>query len=121
MEDHPEAEYDDFDDRYEEMFYDQVAFDVEDRPIGQYGRLRKKFLEESKRASYDALLIKGMLNSHLVAWDRRARAMKAKLVAELSKRYPPPDRARNREEWKSHMEILEDRAEKIVLSRFLYK
>jgi hypothetical protein len=92
-----------------------------ERPIGEYGKLRKRFLEEKKKQTYDALLIKGLLNAHLIAYDRRARSMKAKLIAELTRRYPPPERARGRDSWERHMKELSDRAEKIVLSRFLYR
>jgi hypothetical protein len=112
-----------YSDDYEEYdpYQDDIEPESEPESIGKYGRLRKKFLLEERRAVYDALIIKGTLNDHLVYHDKRVRSVKALLVAELARRYPPPDRARDRAGWERHMAILDGRAEKIVLSRFVYK
>ena len=105
----------------DEALLAELYLDETEQPIGQYGRLRKKFLQENRRTEYETLLLKGLLHTHLVFYNKQARSLKAKLVAELAKRYPPPDKVSNRAGWEQHMFILDNRAEKIVLSRFIYQ
>ena len=44
----------------------------ETRPIGRWGRMHKKYLEENRPALYNQLLLKGTINTYLADLNERA-------------------------------------------------
>ena len=59
----------------------------EKMPLGKYGRLRERFLQEHHHGTYTSMLLTGRLEPHLRETDRQAREQVDRMVDELKK--PP--------------------------------
>ena len=99
-----------------------VLEEVEQRPIGKYGRMRKRYLKEHRPVLYSNMLLAGKLFQHLAEIDRACedhmglviRRMKAKEgVTEALK-------AADQMEWVRRMNSIRTRAEEIVLHELVH-
>ena len=57
----------------------------ETAPVGTWGQRRRHYLKAQRRPLYNALLLSGKLNDHLIAVDAQAEAMFFQLVEQLAK------------------------------------
>jgi hypothetical protein len=55
-----------------------------DAPIGKYGRMRKRFLEQRHDGTLTALVLSGKLTEHLPETDRTAREQIESLVSKTA-------------------------------------
>ena len=58
---------------------------AEAKPLGKYGRMRKKYLKESHAILYNNLLLSGKLTSHLQEIDETANRRLEQMMPELMK------------------------------------
>ena len=58
---------------------------AEPKPLGKYGRMRKKFLKENRTILYNHLLLSGKLTSHLQEIDQTAHRRLERIMPELMK------------------------------------
>lgn len=56
-----------------------------EKPLGKYGRMRKKYLKESHAILYNNLLLSGKLTSHLQEIDETANRRLEQMMPELMK------------------------------------
>ena len=94
--------------------------DTTDRPIGKYGRMRKRWLKEHNGALYSNLLLAEKLMEHLAEIDETARNRVEQIMQEMLKKDPAPDRATRQMEWVRHMNNLKASAEEIVMAELIY-
>ena len=52
---------------------DLVLHDQPPGPIGKYGRMRKRYLEQRRDGTFTALVLSGKLTEHLLEVDQTAR------------------------------------------------
>lgn len=52
-------------------------------PVGIWGQRRRRYLREHRKALYNALLLSGKLDSHLVDIDQQAEDMFSQLVEQI--------------------------------------
>ena len=52
--------------------------------IGVYGRMRKRFLKEHRRGTYNGMLLKGTLTQHLIETNEVAQDMMDKLIKQMA-------------------------------------
>ena len=63
---------------------DPVLDPAPDAPIGKYGRMRKRFLEQRHDGTLTALVLSGKLTEHLPEADRTAREQIEAAVSETA-------------------------------------
>lgn len=57
----------------------------EQKPIGKYGLMRLDFLKKHRKATYQAMLLKGTLNAHLSETDETANRRLDEMMPRLAK------------------------------------
>ena len=88
--------------------------------IGKYGEMRRKYLQEYRKATYSMMVLEGTLKQHLMDVNEQAHQQIEVLIEDLLKANPAPDRARNQFGWIQHMNILKVQAEEIILQELIY-
>ena len=89
-------------------------------PVGKYGLLRKQYLKEHKTNWYKSMLLTGKLDRHLVEIDRSTQERIDRIINDLSKTNPAPDKEADQLGWVAHMNSLKAMAEEIVLEELVY-
>ena len=87
---------------------------------GKYGMLRKTYLKMHRGGTYQALLLSGKLNQHLLEIDRTANSRMEQIVDQMLQTTPAPDKAADQMGWVQHMSALTQQAEEIVLQELVY-
>ena len=82
----------------------------ETAPVGIWGQRRRHYLKTQRRPLYNALLLGGKLNDHLIAVDTQAEAMFFQLVKQSTEQM----------KWVRQMNSVRNRAEKIIRSNLIY-
>lgn len=93
-----------------------------DVPIGKYGRMRKRFLEQRHDGTLTALVFSGTLTDHLLEIDRTAREQIEATVSKMASLEGVTERlkAANPMEWLRRMNSIRSRAEEIVIREVVY-
>ena len=99
-----------------------VLDETERRHIGKYGRLRKRYLKEHRRAQYTNLLLTGKLDQHLTEIDEACEDRMELIARQMAKREGVTEalKAADQMEWVRRMNSIRNRAEEIVLSELIY-
>ncbi len=103
--------------------YPNIVLSEEDRePIGKYGRMRKRYLEEHRPVIYNQLFVSGKLFSHLREIDRVSHERMERMVGQMAKAESVTERlkAENQMEWVQRMNSIRNRAEEIILDELIY-
>ena len=96
--------------------------ETESRPIGKYGRLRKRYLKEHRLATYSAMLLNGELHGHLAEIDKACEKRMELLTRQMAKREGVTEalKATDQMEWVRRMNSIRSRAEEIVMRELIY-
>ena len=98
-----------------------LMLDEEPQEIpGKYGMLRRTYLKKHRGGTYQALLLSGKLNQHLLEIDRTANSRMEQIISQLLQTSPAPDKATNQMGWVQHMNALTQQAEETVLTELVY-
>ncbi len=99
-----------------------ILEETEVQPIGKYGRMHKRYLKENRSALYSSLLLTGKLDQHLTQIDETCERRMELLTNQMAKSEGVNEqlKAADQMEWMRHMNSLQNRAEEIVLSKFVY-
>ena len=95
--------------------------ETEQRHIGKYGRLRKRYLEEHRRVLYTNLLVTGKLDQHLTEIDEACEEQMELLVKQMAKQEGVTEalKAANQMEWVRRMNSIRNRAEEMILGELI--
>ena len=88
--------------------------------IGKYGMLRKSYLKTHKPHWYQSMLMTGKLERHLAEIDQTAQEQVERIVDQLVKSFPPPDKTDDPLGWAAHMNGLAAMAEEGVMREIVY-
>ena len=90
--------------------------------IGVYGRMRKRFLKEHRKGTYNAMLMKGTLTQHLIDTNEAAQDMMDKLVKEMAAAEGVTEALKRRDQmaWVGAMNNIRARADEIVRNDLIY-
>ena len=88
--------------------------------VGKYGEMRRKYLQEHRKATYSMMILEGTLKQHLIDVNEQAHRQIEELIEDLLKVNPAPDKAKNQFGWIQHMNILKVQAEEIILQELIY-
>ena len=92
--------------------------EIEKRPLGKYGMMRRQYLEENRPGLYTRLILSGRLMEHLQETDRIARSRLESLMSELTKQAGVTEelKARDQMAWVGQMNSLKHQAEEMILA-----
>ena len=95
---------------------------AEERPIGKYGRRRKRYLKEQYPLIYSELLLSGKLYPHLLEIDEACEGRLELLILQMAKNEGVTEalKASDQMEWVRRMNSIRNRAEEIVLHELVY-
>ena len=97
--------------------------DLEEYPLGKYGRLRETFLKEHHHGTYTSRLLTGRLESHLRKIDRQAQEQVDQMVSDLMKQNSVDEKMKARDQmgWVQAVNSFQAQAEEIVLAEIVYR
>jgi hypothetical protein len=101
---------------------DLTLEETESKPIGKYGRMRKRYLKEHRPAIYSAMLLNGELYGHLSEIDQACEERMKLLARQMAKQEGMTEalKAADQMEWVRRMNSIRSRAEEIVLNELVY-
>ena len=94
-----------------------------DTPIGKYGRMRKRFLEQRHDGTLTALILSGKLTDHLLEIDRTAKEQIEFIVSRMAAAEGVTERLKavNPMEWLRRMNSILNRAEGMIIREIVYE
>lgn len=99
-----------------------ILEETESKPIGKYGRMRKKYLKEHHPAVYSAMLLNGELYRHLSEIDEGCEERMDLLARQMAEHEGVTEalKAADQVEWVQRMNSIRCRAEEIVLNELVF-
>ncbi len=99
-----------------------ILEETESKPIGKYGRMRKKYLKEHHPAVNSAMLLNGELYRHLSEIDEGCEERMDLLARQMAEREGVTEalKAADQVEWVQRMNSIRCRAEEIVLNELVF-
>ena len=100
-----------------------AAAPAEQHPIGRWGRLHKKYLQEHHPIRYNQLLLSGELSGYLAKLDKQTEEQLALTIRQMQKAEGVTEalKAADQLEWVRRMNNIRNRAEEIVYNEIVYK
>ncbi len=92
-------------------------------PIGRYGRMRRKYLEEHRKLFYMSLILEGRLNQHLHEIEQECYQRLDIIVEQMKVREGVTEqlKAENQMLWVGKMNIIKACAEEVILAELIYQ
>ena len=96
--------------------------DTESYSIGKYGRMRRTYLRNHRKALYASLVLGGTLFQHLAEIDRSCNEQMETIISGMARQENVTEelKAANQMEWVRRMNSIRSRAEEIVLAQLVY-
>lgn len=94
----------------------------EDRPIGKFGRMRRRYLQEHRPVLFNCLLLSETLYPHLLEIDKAAHHRLDTLMPQLIEAAGVTEnlKAADPMKWVGLMNALKAQAEEIIMSELIY-
>ena len=95
---------------------------IETPEVGKYGRMRKKYLKESRPILYNRFLLSEKLYPHLAEIDQTSKRRLGQLIDELVRSSGADEtmKATDPMKWTGLMNNLKSQAEEMILSELIY-
>ena len=100
------------------MLYPDLAIgDKELRPIGKWGRMHMKYLEEEHPGLYEWFILNGNLYRHLADANERAVRILERLIVQMAAQEGITESLKEAQplEWVGRMNSIRSRAEEVIL------
>ena len=96
--------------------------DQSQKPLGKYGRMRKKYLQEHRPVLWNSMLLSETLYPHLREIDQTANRRLEQILSELMKSAGVTEelKASDPMKWVGLMNTLKAQAEEIILTELIY-
>ena len=94
--------------------------ETETKPLGKYGRMRRKYLQEHRPVLWNSMILSEKLYPHLREIDETANRRMEQLMSELLASAPAPDKETQQMAWVQHMNALKAQAEEIILTELIF-
>ena len=94
----------------------------ESNPLGKYGRMRKKYLQEHRPVLWNSLILSEKLYPHLREIDETANRRLERMMPELMQSAGVTEalKASNPLKWVGLMNSLKAQAEEVILTELIY-
>ena len=91
-------------------------------PLGKYGLMRRRFLQQNRKVTYTNLLTTGQLHSHLMEIEQTARSRVERIVTQMAKAAGVTEelKATNQMKWVGLMNNFRSAAEEQILQELIY-
>lgn len=91
-------------------------------PLGKFGRMRKRYLEQKHDGTFPVLVLSGTLTRHFQDTDRAARDQMDSLTRQLAAAEGVTEslKAADQMEWLRRMNSIRNRAEEIIARELVY-
>ena len=89
--------------------------------LSKYGFMRKNYLKDHQRITYNQLLLSGKLQAHCLEVQRISDNRLEFMMKQMIERNPPPDKATDGLAWAAHMNMLKHSVEEIILHELIYE
>ena len=95
---------------------------TEQYPLGKYGRMRKQYLKEYRRALYTCMMTDGPLWKHLAEIDRSCNDRLEIIETAMMKQEGVTEalKAADQMEWVRRRNSIRNRAEEVILIELVY-
>ena len=99
-----------------------IAITQQERAIGRYGRMRMKYLKESRPTLYSSLVLKEKLHPHLLEIEDAAGRRLEQMMREMAQAEGITEqlKATDQMRWVGEMNNLKARVEEILLQELIY-
>lgn len=96
--------------------------ELEKKPLGKYGMMRRKYLEESRQGLYTRMILSGKLMEHLQEIDATCSRRMDQMIREMAVAEGVTEELKAKEQmtWVRKMNSLHASAEEIVLKELVY-
>lgn len=96
--------------------------ELEKKPLGKYGMMRRKYLEESRQGLYTRMILSGKLMEHLQEIDATCSRRMEQMIREMAVAEGVTEELKAKEQmtWVCKMYSLHASAEEIVLKELVY-
>ena len=96
--------------------------EAEQRPLGKYGQMRLRYLEEHRPGLYTRLLLSGTLMEHLQEIDRTCQERLEHLTRQMQAQEGVTEelKAMNQMEWVQRMNAIHHQIEEILLTELVF-
>lgn len=94
--------------------------ETEMKPLGKYGRMRKKYLQEHRPVLWNSMILSEKLYPHLREIDETANRRLDQLMSVLLTSAPAPDKETRQMTWVQHMNALKAQAEEIIFAELIF-
>ena len=100
-----------------------AAAPAEQHPIGRWGRLHKKYLQEHHPIRYNQLFLSGELSGYLAKLDKQTEEQLALIIRQMQEAEGVTEalKVADQLEWVRRMNNIRNRAEEIVYNEIVYK
>ena len=91
-------------------------------PLGKYGLMRRRFLQQSRKVTYTNLLTTGQLHAHLMEIEETARSRLEQIVSQMAQTEGVTEelKAADQMKWVGLMNNIRQSAEETVLNELIY-
>ena len=95
---------------------------TEQKPLGKYGRMRKKYLQEYRPVLWNSMILSETLYPHLREIDETANRRLEQLMPELMKQSGVTEelKASDPMKWTGLMNNLKSQAEEVILAELIH-
>ena len=92
------------------------------KPLGKYGRMRKKYLQEQRPILFNRLVLNGQLQHHLLEIEETANTRMERMMQEMAAKNGATEelKAKDQMAWVGLMNSLKNQAEELILTELIY-
>lgn len=105
-----------------DYYFPIIDYPSDARPIGKWGRMHKKYLEENRPILYSQLLLKGTINTYLADLNEQAQQRLEVIIHQMKKNEGVTEQLKIQDQmqWVRHMSSIRQRAEEIITDELIY-
>ena len=106
-----------------DYYIPDLKFQEEERPIGKYGRMHRKYLRENKPMLFNDLVLSCQFWTYLADINEQAQDRLQVIISQMQKAESVTEKMKesNQWEWIQRMGSIHNRAEEIVLNELIYR
>ena len=101
---------------------DMGLTEQEQKPLGKYGMMRRKYLEENRSGLYTRMILNGTLMEHLQEIDAAAQTRLETIIESLKTQNGVTEelKAKDQMVWVAQMNSLKNQAEEMIYSELIF-
>ena len=104
------------------LFPEMELSELDQTPVGKYGLMRQRYLEEERPGLYAKLMLSGKLMEHLHEIEQTAKTRLDEMMTLLKAQNGVTEQMKSENQmlWVAQMNSLQQQAEETILSELIY-